>query len=386
LEAPPSALLNAIALWVSSADRTAPLLEWSSSLPPEVEHGPIPSQTEADAWAYSHTLGLIDQFPVAISELTRLVLASALATKVSWQEPLEVVPATGHVRDSSPWAGRVQNVLLDRSPIVPPMLAMTEAAGVVAVHFAVATEDLAVLSLAADPSLDRGVVFEAAYEIAQRCRHDELKGARCSLFDLSLGDGHSWEITERAVPSQSAGEHSERIESVALAAWSVKGELDLLTGGFGIEPAVDALLSLIGPNPGDVIEAKQSAVASYTPTGFAAAAVTAIAIARAGISPQVEMGLERGARVVFDHPYAAIALAGTTSDFKRSRAGRAEMFCLPLISVWVDDPGEPEMGAADAPTPSQWPDSQTTHPLQPPIEHPQSKSRGPRPKRWWRRD
>jgi hypothetical protein len=177
---------------------------------------------------------------------------------------------------------------------VPPMLAKTEAAGVVSVHFAVATEDLAVLSLAADPSIDRGVVFDAAYEIAERFRHDDLKGARCSLFDLPLGDGHSWEITERAVPSRTAGEHSERIESVALGAWSVKGELDLLKGGFRIEPAVDALLSLIGPDPRDLVEAKQSAVASYTATGFEAAAVTAIAVARGGVLPRGERGSSDG--------------------------------------------------------------------------------------------
>jgi len=289
-------------------------------------------------------MGLINQFPIEITELTRLILASALATKVSWQERLEVVPAAEHLRDSSPWVDRVQHVLLDRWPTVPLMLARTEAAGVVAVHFAVATEDLAVVSVAADPTLDRAVAFEAAYEIARRCRDDDLAGARCSLFDLPLGEGHSWEITEHEVLSYAAGGRDEQIEGAVLAAWSVRGDLDLKAGGFGIESALDALLGLIGPSPrGDESDAVQSAIASYTPTGFEAAAIAAFA--RAAGAPPTEWGLQRRARLIFDHPYAAIALAGTTSDFTRARAGHTEMFCLPLFSVWVAEPGEPGAGA-----------------------------------------
>jgi len=347
LEAPPPALHSALALWVRSADRTSPLVDWSSTLPPQVARGPIPSQTEADAWADRHTMGLIDRFPIEITPRTRLVLASALATKVTWPEPLEVVPAAEHVRDSSPWVDRVENVLLDRSPVVPLMLARTDAAGVVAVHFAVATEDLAVVSVAADPTLDRAVAFEAAYEIAQRCRDDDLAGARCSLFDLPVGEGHSWQITEEEVRSYTAGERAEEIESAVLAAWSVRGDLDLKTGGFGIEPALDALLGLIGPSPlGDESEAIQSAIASYTPTGFEAAAIDVLSLRTRGTRRPLETGLERRARLIFDHPYAAVALAGTTSDFKRARVGHTDMFCLPLFSVWVAEPGEPEVGAA----------------------------------------
>jgi len=290
-------------------------------------------------------MGLINQFPVAITPLTRLVLASALATKVSWQERLEVVPAAEHVRDPSPWADRVQNVLLDRAPVVPLMLARTEAAGVVAVHFAVATEDVAVLSVAADTSVDRGTAFEAAYEIAERCRDDDLAGARCSLFDLPLGEGHSWEITEREVATFTAGERSEEIEGAVLAAWSVRGDLDLKTGGFGIEPALDALLGRIGPSPlGDESVAVQSALASYTPTGFEAAAMSILSLRVGSLALPMEKGLERRARLIFDHPFPAIALAGTTSDFTRARAGHTNMFGLPLFGVWVAEPAEPPAG------------------------------------------
>jgi hypothetical protein len=225
------------------------------------------------------------------------------------------------------------------------MLAHTEAAGVVAVHFAVANEDLAVLSLAADPAVDRHVVFEAAYEIGRRSRVGTLADARCSLFDLPLGPGHSWEIFEEEIASYHAGERSESIVSATLVDWSIRSELDLQKAErFGVVPALDALLGLIGPHErGDEYEAVQSAVASYSSTGFEAAAVTAfgIRLAAAASGRPTERGLHRTARLFFDHPYAVLALAGRLSDFTRQRAGHTNLFGLPLFSAWVAEPREP---------------------------------------------
>jgi hypothetical protein len=190
LEAPPPALHTALALWVSSTEQTSALVEWSAGLPGNVERGPMPSQADADAWAARRTSGLIKRFPLEITDLTRVILASALVSKVTWQKPFEVAPAAGELRSSSPWAGRVAHVLVDRAPVGPAMLMQTEAAGVVATHFAVANEEIAVVSVAADPDVERRLVFEAAYEIGRRCRADALLEARCSLFDAPLGQGH----------------------------------------------------------------------------------------------------------------------------------------------------------------------------------------------------
>lgn len=347
LQNPPPALRTAVALWVRATDRTSALVEWSASLPREVERGPIPSQAVADAWAERTTSGLIRRFPLEITGLTRVILASALATKVTWQRPFQIVPSADHLRDSSPWSGRVEHVLLDSKPVLPLMLARTEAAGVVAVHLAVADEDLAVVSVAADPSLDRHVVLEAAYEMARRCRDDELAVARCSLFDLPVGEGHSWEVDEDEVPAHVADERFEEVLGATLVAWSARGELDLQKSDrFGVAPALTALLELIGSHPaGDEFDAVQSAVASYSPTGFEAAAITSFAIMSAIAEPEKpqEKGLRRTARLFFDHPYAAVALAGHHRDFSRARAGHTEMFGLPLFSAWVAQPGEAEL-------------------------------------------
>ena len=344
LETPPPALHSALALWVRSRDRTTALVEWSAGLPRSVERGPIPSQADADAWADERTSGLIQRFPVEITDLTRLILASALATKVGWQRPFEIVPAAGQLRASSPWSGRVEHVLVDREPALPLVLAHTDAAGVVAVHFAVSDEELAVVSIAADPDVDRHGAFEAAYEIGRRCRTDALTEARCSLFDLALGQGHSWEIVEEEVASYEAGDRSESIVSATLVDWSVDSRLDLQRSDrFGVAPALAALVRLIGPDPrGDRFDAVQSAVASYTSTGFEAAAISTLGLFGAAFRNPQERGLLRTARLFFDHPYAAVALAGRPSDFTRRRAGHTELFGLPLFSAWVAEPREPE--------------------------------------------
>jgi serine protease inhibitor len=185
--APPTAVCTAVALWIRSTDRTTSMVEWSASLPAEIQRGPIPSQVQGDAWVNRMTEGLINRMPIELSPMTRLVLVSALATKVSWVNAFAVESAHAHLRRSSPWQVQVAKVLVDYQPSRLTMLAETEAAGLVAVHFAEAAEDLGVLSVIASPSASRQRVFEAAHELAQRCRNDTLPAARRSLFDLPVG-------------------------------------------------------------------------------------------------------------------------------------------------------------------------------------------------------
>jgi hypothetical protein len=172
--------------------------------------------------------------------------------------------------------------------------------------------------------------------------------ARCSLFDLPLGPGHSWEIVEDEIASNQADDRSESILSAVLVDWSVESKLDLKRSDrFGVGPALGALLGLIGSHPmGDEYDAVQSAVASYSSKGFEAAAISALGVRFAGAFKGPEQkGLRRTARLFFDHPYAAVALAGRPSDFTRQRAGHTELFGLPLFSSWVSEPREPETGA-----------------------------------------
>ncbi len=341
--APPPALHAAIALWVAVDDATTELAAWTRGLPDEVESGFMPTQAQADAWAERETLGLIGRFPMHIDEMTRIVLASALATRVSWAVPFDVVPARAHLGRVSPWTSTVSRLLWDGRADGHAMLARTDAAGLVAVHCAVAREDLTVVSVSAAPDVDRAAVLAGAHEVAATVCGDWGRGA-CSLYDLPLGPGHSWEISEREVATYVAQPRLERIAGAALPAWRAKDDLDLtVSPAFGTAPALATLRQLIGPRPDDQCAATQAAVASFTRYGFEAAAVTALGIRTAALRVPAQRSLERSAVLRFDHPFAAVAIAGRPGGGDADTPREATAFAgLPLFSAWVADPNEPE--------------------------------------------
>jgi hypothetical protein len=343
MASPPTALVSAIAVWVGMSDATNELAAWVRGLPGEVESGYMPTQNEADEWARKRTLGLIEAFPLDLNAAVRIVLASALATKVSWRLPFELVPADQHLAVASPWHETVNQLLWDAAPGGVAMLTRTSAAGLVAVHQARAEEDLTVISVSADPDVAREAVLDAAYEVADFARRDDAPDP-VSLFDLPLGAGHSWEIEEREAKTLRPGQRVERIVGASLPAWHIDGELDLLASHqFGSQAALDTVRKLIGPRPDDRFDAKQAATASFTRYGFEAAAVTAFGIAQSARRPPDQPGVERTAVLRFDHPYAAVAIAGPpvrrppAGEMRRARLGFSG---LPLFSAWVHDPTE----------------------------------------------
>ncbi len=145
---------SAAAVWT---DPAVPLpdsfFRWRDGLPAVVTTGDLPSQAGLDAWARDHTFGLIDKFPIQADDLY-LVLASALATKVSWQVPFDLTPASS-LGAESPWAGSLQRVL--RTPARrgghAQFIAATRQAGDVIVHIATAAGGLEVVSVAAMPDV-----------------------------------------------------------------------------------------------------------------------------------------------------------------------------------------------------------------------------------------
>ncbi len=340
---PPPALKAAIAVWVAASRADGPkLADWVSGLPGSVGSGLMPTQAEADAWAERSTLGLIKSFPLDFGRSPMIVLASALATKVAWQRPFDFVAADGHLGPASPWRGMVERLLWDSHPGHLAMIADTEAAGAVAVHQAVATEGLTVISVSAEPGVARDAVLEAAHEVAARVR-DGAPAPEHSLFELPLGDGHSWGLSEREIRTFHAGERVERIAGVSLPAWRIESELDLRGSGlFGSAPALATMGELIGRSDGGA-GATQVAVASFTRHGFEAAAVTAFARTASAIRAPLETGVQRTATLRFDHPYAAIAIAGQPGPSVSGdtpAAPRGQFTGLPLFAAWVDKPEE----------------------------------------------
>ncbi|MEU4790659.1 hypothetical protein AB0F95_13250 [Micromonospora tulbaghiae] len=329
LAAPHPMVAAATALW----ERTpaAELAAWRAALPEDTERGALPDQAALDAWARERTGGLIERFPVDVAPETLLLLASALATRVSWADPFDTAPAT-ELGAGSAWSGRLSQVLRTPSFGHRCWVSATGRAGDVVVHAVPAgTGDdgagMLVVSVAAAPEVPAADVLAAAQELASAAAFapDAVPGHR-SLFDLPLGETPLWALREEPTRTYAADGREERATAV-LPCWSAQSRHDLTAPGFGFDAAARALGELLGLT-GPEFDAAQSAVARFGRYGFEAAAVTAFGRATA-LPPE---GVARIAELRFGHPYAVVAV---TTD----PAG-GPWHALPVYSAWVADPEE----------------------------------------------
>ncbi len=310
---PHPVVASAAAVWTQAGARPGAVFErWRGELPATVTTGDLPDPAGLDAWAREHTLGLIDRFPVS-GDSVYLVLASALATKVSWTVPFELVPAAS-LGEGSPWARQLSRVLRTPTRGHTQYVAATAEAGDVIVHVAAAAGGLAVVSVAAAEEVPASTVLEAAHQVSL----DHVTGARAGrreVGSLPLGEAPLWRVREVTAPSD--------ICVAVLPAWSASSDLDLADPALGFAAARAALL----PDNADPWQARQAAMARYSRTGFEAAAVTAFAVTAAARIP----ARRREAELRFAHPYAVVAVA-TDQDLASPWHG------LPVFSAWVAEP------------------------------------------------
>jgi hypothetical protein len=342
LDTPHDLVLSAAALWHRVPPDHAPFARWLASLPPRVVAGDLPGQAAADAWAREHTLGLIERFPLRLRPDTLLVLATALATKVSWQVPFDAVPAAA-LGPASAWTARLRTVLrTPESRYAHRQFVAATRAGDVAVHVAGAAaerdaggeEGLLVASVIAAPEAPRTEVLAVAHEIASAAatgRHV----ARRSLFDLPLGEGPLWTVSERPDRTTAEDGREERCFAV-LPAWSASSEHDLRRAALGFPAAARGLAELIGLRDDLPHEAKQSAVARYSRVGFEAAAVSAMAVPAGFVVPRD--GVVRVAELRFGHPYAVVAVATQQQHPGPGEVVDGPWHGLPVFSAWVATP------------------------------------------------
>jgi hypothetical protein len=310
---PHSEVASAVAAWTApGAAFTDAFRTWQQRLPPQVETGDLPDEAGLDAWVREHTFGLISKAPVQWTPQLYFVLASALATKVSWQVPFLLAPAA-ELGAASPWSARLGQVLRAPEHGHRALIAVTTDAGDVAVHVAQAQHGLLVYSVAAAPEVPAGVVLAAAHQIATT----DAAGAaveRRQLSDLPLGAGPAWLLREET--SAAGGDTC----TVVLPAWSARSQLDLRKPGLGFDLVAAALVPEAAR-----WEARQAAMARYTRTGFEAAAVTMFAAFESARLP----ARRRVADLRFGHPFAVVAVAVD---------GPPEWQGLPVFSAWVADP------------------------------------------------
>ncbi len=326
----------AAAVWGGgNGSANARIAGWLAGLPPQVDTGPVPAQPDLDGWARRHTLGLIDRFPLEYGTLIWL-LATALATRVSWERPSDLAPAAA-LGPASPWAAALTRVLATPQAPWPgpapghdPFIATTGAAGTVAVHAAAARGGLLVVSVIAAPEVPAADVIAAAYDLGTALA-DRRPVKRRSLFGLPLGDGPAWTITEEPLQTTAPGGREEVCTAV-LPAWSARSTHPLTGPALGFATVRRAL------DPVDPWDARQAAMARYTRTGFEAGAVTALGIALAAVTSRP--GVRRTALLRFGHPFAVAAVAADGATDGRHPGPRSPWHGLPVFSAWITSPGD----------------------------------------------
>ncbi len=322
----------AAAVWkASSAPPTPTFATWQQGLPSQVVSGELPDQAGLDRWARDHTFGLIDRFPIERTPDLYLVLATALATRASWQQPFELALAAS-LGSGSLWADQVSQVL--RTPDQPhggyparsahvQFIAVTPQAGDVAVHIAAAVDGMIVVSVAALPEVPASTVLAVAHSIGA----DYATGrqiSRRNLSELPVGDAPCWQVREQSAAADTW--------TAVLPAWSARSDHDLAAAGLGFGAAAHAL-----SDSNDLWEAKQAVQATYSRTGFEAAAVMGLGIRLSAMSLSRP---HRAAELRFGHPYAVVALTIDAGDGRPSAAQASPWHGLPVFSAWVAQPTE----------------------------------------------
>jgi hypothetical protein len=319
LLATPHPLVHAAAsAWRGPAGRTPQIAGWLAGMPAAVATGDVDTQATLNRWADEHTRGLIKEFPLQLSRATMLVVASALATKVTWRSAFEVAPAE---RLGAGRAWRVPEVLVaERGSGHDAGILRTRTADDVIAHVADADADgagLKVVSVAAVPDVPAGTVLDVAHDIAGTVgRGNPLPDTR-SLFDLPLGEAPLWMLGEERI---SIGRQQRHV--AYLPAWTAHSVHDLTPPELGLSQAGAAFGGLFGERAPNV-EARQVALARYGRRGFEAAAVTGMMVARSASVGKV--GRRRRAQLRFAHPYAVVAVA----------TGAGPWGGLPVFSAWV---------------------------------------------------
>jgi hypothetical protein len=327
----------AAAVWGGRGSATdARIASWRAGLPPQVDTGPVPGQLELDTWARRQTLGLIDRFPIEDGRALIWLLATALAARVSWKRPFDLAPASA-LGSASAWATTLTQVLRTpqglgngrRVPGHEQFIAATDVAGDVAVHAARARDGLLVVSVAAGPEVPAVDVLSAAYELAA-ARAAGRPLTRRSLFDLPLGEGPAWTLSEERADIAAPGGREERCTAV-LPAWSARSTHQLTDPRLGFATVRHAL------DPIDPWQARRAAMARYTRIGFEAGAVTALAITLSAVVQRP--GIRRTAELRFGHPFAVVAVAAGNAKPQDSHPiPRSPWHGLPVFSAGVADP------------------------------------------------
>jgi serine protease inhibitor len=284
--------------------------DWASPLPEGVV-GELTDQAALDRWAADQTGGLIDRFPLKITDGTLLMIASALAARVRWRTPFDGYPRGGEFALHEPGQQWLRRTTSDLA-----------AAGVL-------DAKVTRIVVEGDGDLDVHLLLgdrQPADVLAAGLR--ELSGeARIrSAADLDHGSGAPG-LTVRVEESSNPGDELR----LTLPSFEVRTRHDLLTYGdmFGLRSVTDpdkSHLPLLSPVPLYVSRGAQDVLARFFAEGFEAAAVTAFDLECTG-APPPERYRVTAVDVTFDRPFGFLAV---------HRPSR-----LAVVAGWVSSPFQP---------------------------------------------
>ncbi|WP_330333961.1 proteinase inhibitor I4 serpin [Streptomyces sp. NBC_00536] len=313
---PVRGLETATGLWTRAG---LPLEEaWTSRLPDgargSLTGDPDVDRPVLDGWAAERTGGLIEHMPVPVGPEVLMVLASALALRVTWSRPFDDFPAAP---DQGPWAGRTSFGLHRRTSRLDRARVTRSAGGPVTLLEVEGSAGIDVHLLLGGPDAAPGEVLGAGIAAVTGAAPAEGAG---TLPEGTPGPG----LEVRTVESVSS-EPSLHIKTVAFA---LRAEHDLLAHAelFGLATASDDTFGHfpgISSDPLAVGAARQSAMARFHAKGFEAAAVTAVSMRAGGGAPRT-LHRVRHATVSFLRPFGFLAL---------HRPSR-----LVLAAGWVNEP------------------------------------------------
>ncbi|MCX4472267.1 hypothetical protein OOK41_18470 [Micromonospora sp. NBC_01655] len=272
----------------------------------ELTGDPAVDQPLLDEWASRHTDGQVPQLPVRATPATVLVLASALSVSTRWAQSFH---ETWPRPEAGPWRGRNLVGLFRAGADLSALRVVGTGVGPLSLLTVAGRDDVDVVLTLGPPGTGPAAALPAAI--------GALGGG--DPLPLDAGPG----VTERLVAAP-----DDRPElQVSTVGFTVTAEHDLLARAalFGLAAATDPTGDHFpGISPRLVVsQARQSATASFSATGFLAAAVTALGF-RAGSAPPRDTTHKRVVRLDVDRPFGFLAVHRPTG--------------LVLVAGWVTDP------------------------------------------------
>jgi serine protease inhibitor len=303
--------LGAVAIW---ALEHVPFSPWWTATIPHTVRRQLTGDTEidrarVDGWVQRTTDGLMTSLPGFGP--APIVLASVVAVRTSWVEPFDEEPWS---IVSGPWASATVPGLVHRGPDVDDVAVWATDDGPVTMFRVVGAEEI-------DVYLAVGVE-EAACGHVMRAAVEAVAAGTVGTPGSALPEGQPAPGVRVGAPAMLSLDGRLTVRTVGFA---VDADHDLLASAdlFGLRAAASApgvLFPRMTPLAVPVGQARQTALARFTATGFEAAAVSSVAM----LEEAPAQTTARPVEVSFDRPFGFVAVHRPTHQV--------------LFAGWVAEP------------------------------------------------